>query len=92
MTDTKSWNDMTSNPELEGYDPDVGKRERLPEDNDTPGAYANEVRRELPPDHPVTDSEIDYHEAYDAGLTNSTGIRAQDEVEDDKSQALYGGQ
>jgi hypothetical protein len=93
MTDTSTSGDQTvPNPDLEGYDPNTGRQEKLPEDNDTPAAYANEVVRQLPPDHPAMDSNIDPHEAYDVGPTTSSGVRAQDEVEDDKNQALYGGQ
>jgi hypothetical protein len=60
--------------------------------NNAPTSPADDVVRALPPDHPALDSNIDQHEAYDAGITTSSGVRAQDEVADDKKQALYGGQ
>ena len=90
--DEKDWNESVADPELEGRDVDAGKHEPLPEDNDTPASPSDDVIRALPPDHPAMDSNIDPHEAYDVGPTTSSGVRAQDEVEDDKNQALYGGQ
>jgi hypothetical protein len=58
--------------------------ERLEEDYDPPATPAKPhlTTPKLPPNHPATDSEIDFQELYDEGLTSATDYDAQDEAAD----------
>lgn len=87
-----TWQDAVSRPESEGYDSETGKRNKLPEDHDSPSAATDASRQPVPLDRPITDSNIDFHEAYDVGEVNATGVWAHDETHSGKDQALYGGQ
>ncbi len=55
----------------------------LLEDNDTPAAPADDgvPGEPLPLDHPLTDTEMDKHEAYDAGTNTATGSNDHHEEE-----------
>jgi hypothetical protein len=44
--------------------------EQLPQDGATPAAPADDVPAGLPDDHPVTDTDVDSQEAYDAGISS----------------------
>ena len=51
--------------------------ETLEQDGESPFSPADDVSDTIPLDHPQTDTGIDAHEAYDAGLTSATGSDAQ---------------
>lgn len=53
----------------------------LSQDYDTPAAPADDVPvdRNVPIDHPGTDTDIDDHEKYDAGTATAAGVDAQHE-------------
>ncbi len=65
------------------YNPAVDE-EQLDEDYDTPAAPASprETTPKLPSTHPATDSNLDFQEVYDEGITDATGFNDQDEIED----------
>jgi hypothetical protein len=52
----------------------------LAEDNDPPAAPADDQPASIPPDHPLTDAELDAQEVYDEGVASATDIDAQDET------------
>lgn len=61
------------------YDTNVGYKDILPEDNDRPFKPAdNPAMNTMPIDHPNTDSNVDLHEQYDAGVSDASGYSAQD--------------
>lgn len=65
------------------YDTDVGYKEVLPEDNERPFQPAANPRAEnVPIDHPNTDSDVDLHEQYDAGVSEASGISTQHEEDE----------
>jgi hypothetical protein len=74
-------NTQSADDALEPIDEDlqVGRREKLEEDNDSPAAPAPDNSKLIPDDHPQTDSEVDSHELYDEGLTSATDFDAQHE-------------
>lgn len=86
--DDEDWNNTVSNPQLEGFDPTVGRGGELSEDNDSPTTPADDIPSALPPDHPAMDSGLDTQEMYDAGESVSSSTPSQDETGEDKSQAL----
>lgn len=62
------------------YDTDVGYKEVLPEDNDRPFQPAENPNADnVPKDHPSTDSNVDLHEQYDAGVSDAAGLSTQHE-------------
>jgi hypothetical protein len=63
------------------YNPRVDQ-ERLEQDNDTPTTPAKPhiTTPELPPNHPETDTNIEFQELYDEGVTSATDADAQEEV------------
>lgn len=61
----------------------------LPGDYDTPAAPADDTSKEaknVPPDHPDLDTDVDEHDAYDAGLANASGVNDQHEEDEDHGQ------
>ena len=62
--------------------PDVPEQP-LPQDGDTPAAPPSDVQIDpnVPTDHPQTDTGVDQHEAYDAGVATASGANAQDDEE-----------
>jgi hypothetical protein len=62
------------------YDTDVGYKNILPEDNSRPfEPTTNPNVDKMPIDHPVTDSGVDLHEQYDAGVSEASGYTTQTE-------------
>lgn len=49
---------------------------RLAEDGATPAAPATDVpaNKQIPRDHPITDTDVDQHEVYDEGLGTLDGV------------------
>ena len=82
MSTTYSYhNSTTPDDALEPRDDIYNPRsdeETLPEDNDSPATPAAQdpSDMQIPPDHPVFDSDIDSHEAYDASDVSATDVEA----------------
>ena len=87
---SQSLDNSTEPPEPE-RDIDTGQG-ILSEDNDRPAAPADDLGFDgaLPPDHPITDTDIDEHELYDQGLANSSGANDDDERERGTQESLEG--
>jgi hypothetical protein len=64
------------------------------EDNTPPATPADDIpnnRGAIPPDHPLTDSNIDAQELYDEGLEGATGLADHtDEFDDNEPLILRG--
>jgi hypothetical protein len=53
--------------------------QRLPEDNSTPAAPADDVPSPtIPVDYPATDDSVDEHETYEEGLAHASGVGEQE--------------
>lgn len=55
--------------------------ERLDQDYDSPFSEPHDKRGRLASDHPSTDSGLDEHERYDAGLADAAEAYEPDEEE-----------
>jgi hypothetical protein len=88
----QAWNNTVNDPALEGLETPAIQQNPLAEDNDSPATPADDNNSPVAPDHPAMDSNIDQHEAYDAGQVTASGINAQDETEETKDQAITSSQ
>ena len=55
--------------------------EKLAQDYDTPFSEPHDKRGQLSDQHPSTDTDLDEHELYDAGLSESAGVYERGEEE-----------
>jgi hypothetical protein len=62
-------------------DEDTKSGEKLDQDYDTPFSEPHDKRGRLAYDHPSTDSGLDEHELYDAGLADAAEVYERDEEE-----------
>jgi hypothetical protein len=78
---------------LEPMDDDLnpGTQNPLPEDNNTPAAPADGPGQDIPVDLPPTDTGMDAQELNDAGPATASGVNAQDETDEPKDSAVFGG-
>lgn len=60
--------------------------EQLPEDGTTPSAPADDVPAGLPDDHPVTDTDVDAQETYDAGIASAADTPEGSDQQDNLSE------
>jgi len=58
-------------PENDIFDPNLDE-EKLPEDNDSPAAPADDIRSTAPLDDPATDDGVDSDELYQEGIGGAT--------------------
>lgn len=64
-------------PDDDIFDP-TRDEEKLPEDNDSPAAPADDIKSSAPLDVPATDTGIDSDELYQEGLKQASDANDQD--------------
>jgi hypothetical protein len=82
-------NAMTDNTQYQDNEGELDVPEQpLAQDYDTPAAAPDDVSadKNVPQDHPRTDTDVDQHEAYDAGTATAAGMEDQreDSIEDEE--------
>ena len=63
--------------------PDTSDNQQLPNDGNTPFSPPDGVQDRVDDTHPITDSGMDAHEHYDAGLEAATGSDLSDQAADE---------
>ena len=62
-------------------DTEITEDQKLPEDNDTPFSDPDDMKSDIPPDEPQTDTGIEASERYEEGLAGAA--EAQDQKDRD---------
>lgn len=65
---------LTNDPDDTNPLADMKDEEELEEDNDTPFSPPTGVQDRIDDTHQVTDTNIDVHERYDAGIEAASGV------------------
>lgn len=81
--DTSNTDDkfLTDEPEDRFAFDDVKDKQKLPEDHDTPFSAPDGVQDRIDDTHPTTDTAVDEHERYDAGIEAASGIDLPDQAD-----------
>lgn len=74
------------NPANDDFDPPIITP--LPEDGDPPSTPAPDERSVISDDNQLTDTDMDSHEVYDAGVEVASGVVDQDETNQVKNVIL----
>lgn len=62
---------------------DLEENEKLPNDDDTPFSRPAGVQDRIDDTHPTTDTNIDEHERYDAGIEEASNLELPGEAADE---------